>query len=114
MRREKIIALLVIGIVLIFSEEVFAYRINRYCEEPGIRLQALEKGIGIIPIASAQSIAVRQIGSRSLKFNSIELYDMNVEKSSDFRPVYKLECTSGGRGYHVEIDAVTGKVLEFK
>ena len=114
MRREKFIALLVICMVLVFSEEGFAYRINHYREEPGIRVEASAKKVGLIPIASAQNIAARQIGSTNVKFSNIELYDMNAARSADFRPVYKLECISGGRDYHIELDAATGRVLIFR
>ena len=100
--------------VLVFSERGFAYKINHYREEPGIRVEALQKKIGLIPVASAQSIAAWQIGNRNVKFSNIELYNMNAARSADFRPVYKLECESGGRGYHIEVDAVTGQVLLFR
>ena len=112
--RSKFIALLVVCMVLCFSAEGFAYRINHYREEPGIRTEASAKKIGLIAVASAQSIAAGQIGSRSVTFREIELYNMNNARSGDFRPVYKLECVSGGRGYCVEVDAVTGQVLMFR
>ena len=100
--------------VLVFSQAGFAYKINHYREEPGIRLEASQKRIGLIAVASAQSIAAGQIGSRNVKFNNIELYNMNAARSADFRPVYKLECESGGRGYEIEVDAVTGRVISFR
>ena len=107
-------ALLVVFMVLCFSRQGLAYKINHYREEPGIRIEASAKKVGLIPIASAQMIAARQIGKSNVVFSDIELYSMGSTRSSDFRPVYKLECVSGGRGYYVEVDAVTGIVLTFR
>ncbi len=112
--RRNFTALLVLLMVLAFSTEGFAYKINHYREEPGIRVEALARRIILIPVASAQTISAGKIGSRSVTFSHIELYNLSESRSTDFRPVYKLECISGGRGYYVEVDAVTGRVLAFR
>ena len=113
--RTKFLALLVILMVLCFSCEGFAYKINHYREEPNIRVEASTKRVSLIPIASAQLTAARQIGSKNVTFTEIELYNRaNLRTNSfDFRPVYKMECVSGGRGYLIEIDATNGSVMTF-
>ncbi len=67
--------------------------------------------MGLIPVAKAQSIAAGRIGSQNVRFNVIELN--NEAKSKDFRPVFSLECVSGGRLYEIKIDAMTGSVIAF-
>ncbi|MBQ7221673.1 MAG: hypothetical protein IJS28_11920 [Synergistaceae bacterium] len=114
--RRKFIALLVIFMVLAFSEDGFAYKINHYREGEGVRAEAYRRNIRLIPIAQAQVITANRVGSRSITFTDI-VFDNEAGKypdSTDFRPVYTLNCVSVGRGYSVKVDAVTGQVLSFR
>ena len=114
--RTRFFAPLVMFMVLCLSSQGLAYKVNHYREEPGIRNEAYTRKVWLIPIASAQTIAAKQIGSSKVTFSSIELFnrvDMRTS-SADFRPAYKLECRSGGQVYLMEIDASTGQVLTFR
>ena len=99
---------------LLFSvSEAFAARINHYREEPDLRKEATRRNVRIIPIAQAQSIALKYVGSNNAFFENIQLYNevSGKVKSFDFRPVFKMECYANGRSYEVLIDASTGAII---
>lgn len=113
--RKKNIALLVIFMVLIFSEQSFAYKVNHYREEHNIRAEASQRRMQLIPIAKAQTIAARRIGAVRVSFSMIELNNEADEfpGGSDFRPVYKLKCISVNNTYDIAVDAINGRILHF-
>ena len=111
--RTKFIALLVIFMVLGFSEQGYAYRINHYREAEGIRAEAARRNIRLIPIAFAQTIAAGKVNSSRVSFTNIEL-DNEAERykaNSGFLPVYKMEYVADGHSFRIEIDASNGTTL---
>ena len=111
MRRIKYFAPLVMFMVLCFAEQGFAYKINHYREEQGIRAEAAIRKVRLIPIAYAQTIAAARIGTDRVSFADIEL--INEARSADFRPVFRMKCVSAAGGYDIEVDASSGSVLTF-
>ncbi len=113
MFKAKYCALFAVIAVLCVSGEALAYKINHYREGENVRAEAARRKINLIPIAQAQAIAAGQAGSENVSFPMIELADTagRTSASSDYRPVYKLECVSSGRSCYVVVDAVTGRVL---
>ncbi len=111
MRRIKYFAPLVMLMVLCLAEQGFAYKINHYREEQGIRAEAAVRKVRLIPIAYAQSIAAARVGADRISFTDIEL--INGAKSSDFRPVFRMRCVTPSKGYDVDVDASTGTILTF-
>ena len=110
--RIRFLALLAVSMVLAFSGEGHAYKVNHYRETPGIRAEAASRKVRLIPIALAQTIAARQVGTSKVSFPEIEL--RNVSGDSVFMPVYVLKCSDGAGSYEAVVDAVTGRVLDFR
>ncbi|MBQ7154429.1 MAG: PepSY domain-containing protein [Synergistaceae bacterium] len=81
-----------------------------------VRKEAERRNLTLLNVMQAKYLAARTIGSASVKFKEIELEDEHDDypNAINFRPVYKLECVSGGNEYEIEIDAVTAQVLKFK
>ena len=111
MRRIKYFAPLVICMVLCLAAQSFAYKINHYREEQGIRAEAAIRKIRLIPIAYAQTIAAARVGADRISFTDIEL--INAARSSDFRPVFRMKCVTPGNGYNIDVDASTGTIVTF-
>ena len=110
MRRIKYFAPLVICMVLCLAAQSFAYKINHYREEQGIRAEAAIRKVRLIPIAYAQTVAAARVGTDRISFADIELINAS---SPDFRPVFRMKCVSAAGGYDVEVDASSGSVLAF-
>ena len=110
MRRIKYFAPLVMFMVLCFAKQGFAYKINHYREEQGIRAEAAIRKIRLIPVAYAQTVAAARVGTDRISFADIELIN---DSSPDFRPVFRMKCVSAAGGYDVEVDASSGSVLTF-
>ena len=111
MRMTKFFAPLAVFMVLCFAEQGFAYKINHYREEQGIRAQAAVRKVRLIPIAYAQTIAAARVGADRVSFSDIEL--INSARSSDFRPVFRMKCVTPSNGYNIDVDASTGTILAF-
>ena len=111
--RAKFLALLVMCMVLGFSKDVSAYKVYRYREDANIRKEAAARNILLIPLARAQAIAAEHLGTSQIKFPAIEFLDARTS-SNDFRPVYKLECTSANQQYIIVVDATNARVLDFE
>ncbi len=111
MRRIKYFAPLVMFMVLFLAGQSFAYKINHYREEQGIRAEAAIKKIRIIPIAYAQTIAAARVGTDRISFTDIEL--INSASNSDFRPVFRMKCVTPSKGYDIDVDASTGTIITF-
>ena len=111
MRRIKYFAPLVICMVLCFAEQGFAYKINHYREEQGIRAEAAIRKVRLIPIAYAQTIAAARVGADRISFTDIEL--INDAGSSGFRPVFRMKCVTPSNGYDIDVDASTGTIVTF-
>ena len=111
--KAKFIALLVICMVLSFSKDVSAYKVYNYHEGENVRKEAAERNIMLIPIARAQALAAGRLGTANVTFPAIELYN-EQPSSSDFRPMYKLECVSDHHNYIIVVDAARAKVLSFE
>ena len=109
--RTKIIALLVSFMVLGFSMDALAYKVYHYREGDDVRAEAARRNVMIIPIARAQMIAAGRLGTAQVIFPAIELYDEQTG-SSEFRPVYRMECVSANRKYIIVVDAANAKVLK--
>ena len=97
--------------VLCLAGKVFAYKINHYREEQGIRAEAAIRKVRLIPIAYAQTIAAARVGADRISFTDIAL--INTAGSSDFRPVFRMKCVTPGNGYNIDVDASTGTILTF-
>ncbi|MBQ9433390.1 MAG: hypothetical protein IJU26_04150 [Synergistaceae bacterium] len=111
MRRIKYFAPLVMFMVLCLAGKVFAYKINHYREEQGIRAEAAIRKVRLIPIAYAQTIAAARVGADRISFTDIAL--INTAGSSDFRPVFRMQCVTPSNGYNIDVDASTGTILTF-
>ena len=111
MRMKKFFAPLAICMVLCFAGQSFAYKINHYREEQGIRAEAAIRKVRLIPIAYAQTIAAARVGADRISFTDIEL--INEARSADFRPVFKMKCITPSQGYYIDVDASTGTILKF-
>ncbi|MBQ7216336.1 MAG: hypothetical protein IJS39_10185 [Synergistaceae bacterium] len=110
MRRIKYFAPLVMFMVLCFAEQGFAYKINHYREEQGIRAEAAIRKVRLIPIAYAQTIAAARVGADRISFTDIELVNAS---SADFRPVFRMKCVTVSQGYYIDVDASTGTIVTF-
>ena len=111
MRITKFFAPLAIFMVLCFAGQSFAYKINHYREEQGIRAEAAIRKVRLIPIAYAQTIAAARVGADRINFTDIEL--INAAGVSGFTPVFRMKCVTPNQGYDIDVDASTGTILSF-
>ena len=110
--RRNFLVMLAVCAVMVFANQGFAYKINHYREEPGIRSEAMNRKVNLIPIAYAQVIVARHIGTERVSFPDIAL--VNEAGGAGFRPMYRMKCAAGSHGYEAEVDAVTGQVMTLR
>ncbi|MBQ7577177.1 MAG: PepSY domain-containing protein [Synergistaceae bacterium] len=108
---RKFFAAIIFALVLgIFAGAAFAD------DSYFVREEAARRNMHLISVEQAKSIAEGRLNSRNVIFKDVDLDNEadDYPNGTNFRPVYQIECLSGGQEYDIDIDAVTGQVLKFK